>query len=74
MLRNAYQLIGRKHAIFLALSLLFLAYMALLRPDTTGSGLAMGGGLVLAVWALIGIRTYTKLAEARRDRGNTHAR
>ena len=73
MLRDAYLLVGRKHAIFLALSLVFLAYMAFLRPDTTGSDLAMGGALVVALWALIGIRTYSRLVESRRARGNNHA-
>lgn len=75
MWREAFQLVGRKHAVFLGLSLVFLAYLAL-RDDTTQADLAFGVAMVAALWALTGIRAYMKRAEIRRvaPRGNPHAR
>ncbi len=75
MWRDALQLIGRKHAAFLAASVVLLAWLAL-RDDTNAADLAFGGGVVAALWALTGIRAYMKRDEARREapRGNPHAR
>ena len=64
--------VGRKHLTLVALSLVLLVYLALGRDDTTRSDLAIGGGMVLALWALTGWRAY--MAAGQRHRGTTDAR
>jgi hypothetical protein len=75
MAREILRLVGPKHAIFLALSLVLLSYLAL-RADTTGADLGFGAALVLVLWALVGVRAYMRRHEPRREapRGTPHAR
>ena len=73
MWRDALRTIGRKHASFLGLSLLLMAYLSV-RDDTTPGDLALGGGLVAALWILIGIRVVMRAGERRGpDRGKPYA-
>jgi hypothetical protein len=75
MAREVLRLVGPKHAAFLALSLVLLSYLAL-RADTTGADLAFGALLVVALWALAGVRAYMRRHEPPREapRGMPHAR
>ncbi len=74
MWRDLVQLIRPKHAAFLALSLVLLAYLSV-RSDTTSADMVFGGCLVAALWILTGARAYMRLGERREtDRGNPHAR
>jgi hypothetical protein len=75
-MRQSLHLVGRKRLILLALSLVLLAYLALVRNDTTRSDLATGGGMVLALWGLAGWRAYMTAGETSRQlhRGTTDAR
>jgi hypothetical protein len=73
--REILRLVGRKHAAFLAVSIILLGCLAL-RADTTNTELGFGAVLVLALWALTGIRAYMRRDEPRREapRGRRYAR
>ena len=69
------QLGGRTHLSFLAASLVLFAFLALVREDTTRADLAICGTMVLALWALIGLRAYMTAQHIKRRylRGATDA-
>ena len=76
MRQGILQRLGRKRLTFLVLSLVLFAYLALVREDTTRADLAIGGSMVLALWALAALRAFMPAGQMQQPdrRGTTDAR